>query len=136
MTGEPGVKLHLDINVIDVTDCTHVVDTFVELWGANSTGVYTGVQSVVNGDGSASSLSSNALRGIQPTDANGTARFITVVPGHYVARTNHLHSKNHSRLASLSLFTDGSSHHSPGRKTPSQQHHRRRRNPSRRSVLH
>ena len=84
----------MDINVIDVTTCKPVEDTYVELWGANATGVYTGVQAKVNGDGSGSSLKSDNLRGIQPTDANGTASFITIVPGHYSGRTNHLHSKN------------------------------------------
>jgi len=55
-------------------------------------GVYTGVQAKGNGDGSKSSLVSNALRGLQKTGTNGTATFITVIPGHYVGRTNHLHS--------------------------------------------
>ncbi|KAF1952968.1 aromatic compound dioxygenase, partial [Byssothecium circinans] len=92
---EKGAVTHLDINVIDTTGCKPVTDAYVEVWGSNATGVYTGVQARGNGDGSATSLVSNALRGVQPTAANGTATFITVIPGHYVGRTNHLHAIIH-----------------------------------------
>jgi protocatechuate 3,4-dioxygenase beta subunit len=38
MTGDAaGVPLHLDINLIDVTTCMPMPDTYVELWNANST---------------------------------------------------------------------------------------------------
>ncbi|KAK2786741.1 hypothetical protein FQN53_006217 [Emmonsiellopsis sp. PD_33] len=92
---ETGVVVHLDINIIDVSTCEPVPDAFVELWGCNSTGVYTGVVASGNGDGSASEINNNALRGLQPTAENGTATFISVVPGHYVGRTNHLHTIIH-----------------------------------------
>jgi hypothetical protein len=48
-----------------------------------------------NGVGTAApeEIKNNALRGVQPTGANGTATFITIAPGHYVGRTNHLHSR-------------------------------------------
>ena len=32
-----GVKLNLDINVIDVTTCKPIPNVYVELWGCNST---------------------------------------------------------------------------------------------------
>lgn len=92
---EKGAITHLDINVIDTTTCKPVTDAYVELWGCNSTGVYTGVKARGNGDGSGSSLVSNALRGLQPTAQNGTATFKTVIPGHYVGRANHLHTIIH-----------------------------------------
>ncbi|KAG5291848.1 extracellular dioxygenase [Histoplasma ohiense] len=88
---EPGIVLYLDINVIDVSNCQPVPDAFVELWGCNSTGVYTGVVAPGNGDGNPSEIYNNALRGIQPTAKNGTASFISLVPGHYTGRANHLH---------------------------------------------
>jgi protocatechuate 3,4-dioxygenase beta subunit len=67
-------------------------------------GVYTGVQARGNGNGGPSSLVSNALRGLQPTSANGTATFITVIPGHYVGRANHLHGETrHSIIANIVL---------------------------------
>jgi protocatechuate 3,4-dioxygenase beta subunit len=81
LTGEKGAITHLDVNIIDTSACKPVTD------------VYTGVQAKGNGDGSATAVKTNALRGVQPTGANGTATFITVIPGHYVGRTNHLHSK-------------------------------------------
>ncbi|KAF2276585.1 aromatic compound dioxygenase, partial [Westerdykella ornata] len=95
LTGEKGAITHLDINLVDTTTCKPVTDAYVELWGANSTGVYTGVQARGNGDGSKSAVTTNALRGIQPTGSNGTATFITILPGHYVGRTNHLHTIIH-----------------------------------------
>ncbi|KAI0592112.1 Protocatechuate dioxygenase [Pyrenophora tritici-repentis] len=95
VTGEGGAITHLDVNIIDVSTCTPVTDAYVEMWGANSTGVYIGVQARGNGDGSATAIVTNALRGVQPTSANGTATFVTVIPGHYVGRTNHLHTIIH-----------------------------------------
>jgi len=35
------------------------------------------------------------MRGIQPTDANGVATFVTVYPGWYQGRTVHIHVKVH-----------------------------------------
>ncbi|KAF1978816.1 aromatic compound dioxygenase [Bimuria novae-zelandiae CBS 107.79] len=101
LTGEKGAVTHLDINVVDTSTCKPVTDAYVEMWGSNATasgsllGVYTGVQARGNGDGGPSSLVSNALRGLQTTSANGTATFITIIPGHYVGRTNHLHTIVH-----------------------------------------
>ncbi|ORY13960.1 Intradiol ring-cleavage dioxygenase [Clohesyomyces aquaticus] len=95
LTGEKGVVTHLDINVIDTSGCKPVTDAYVEMWGTNSTGVYTGVQARGNGDGSKTAIATNALRGLQPTGKNGTATFITLIPGHYVGRTNHLHTIIH-----------------------------------------
>lgn len=92
LTGEKGAITHLDINVVDTSTCKPVTDAYVELWGCNSTGVYTGVAARGNGDGTKSAITTNALRGLQPTGSNGTATFTTVIPGHYVGRANHLHS--------------------------------------------
>ncbi|KAF2186445.1 aromatic compound dioxygenase [Zopfia rhizophila CBS 207.26] len=95
LTGEKGVVVHLDINVIDTTGCKPVTNAYVEMWGCNATGVYTGVAAKGNGDGSKSAITTNALRGLQPTAQNGTATFITLIPGHYVGRANHLHTIIH-----------------------------------------
>ncbi|OJD11504.1 hypothetical protein AJ78_07739 [Emergomyces pasteurianus Ep9510] len=88
---EAGVVLHLDINVIDVSNCQPIPDAFVEIWGCNSTGVYTGVVAAGNGNGDPAEIDNNSLRGVQPTAKNGTASFISLVPGHYTGRANHLH---------------------------------------------
>jgi protocatechuate 3,4-dioxygenase beta subunit len=115
LTGEKGAVTHLDVNIIDTSSCKPVTDAYVEIWGSNATGVYTGVQAKGNGDGSATALNTNALRGVQPTGANGTATFITVIPGHYVGRTNHLHSKPSPTPSPTSTLTNLLSHHSPRR---------------------
>ena len=118
VTGEKGAITHLDVNIIDVSTCKPVTDAYVEMWGANSTGVYTGVQAKGNGDGSATAITTNALRGVQPTGANGTATFITVIPGHYVGRANHLHSRR--LLCPLPvLYINNFSHCPPRRQTSS-----------------
>ncbi|KAH9862831.1 hypothetical protein J1614_010924 [Plenodomus biglobosus] len=95
LTGEKGAITHLDVNVIDTSTCKPVPNAYVELWSTNATGVYLGVQGRINGDGSDSAMTSNALRGLQPTNENGTATFITLVPGHYYGRTNHIHIMIH-----------------------------------------
>ena len=95
LTGEKGAITHLDINIIDTSSCKPVINAYVEMWGNSATGAYTGVQAKGNGDGSATAIKTNALQGMQPTGANGTATFITLIPGHYVGRTNHLHSKSY-----------------------------------------
>lgn len=92
---EKGPPVHLDINVIDTSGCKPVTDAYVELWGTNATGVYTGVQARGNGDGTNTAIFTNALRGVQPTAQNGTATFTTLIPGHYVGRANHLHTIIH-----------------------------------------
>ncbi|KAF2010500.1 protocatechuate dioxygenase [Aaosphaeria arxii CBS 175.79] len=95
LTGEKGAITHFDLNIIDTSTCKPITDAYVEIWGSNATGVYTGVQARGNGDGSNSAVFTNALRGVQPTAANGTASFITIIPGHYVGRANHIHTIIH-----------------------------------------
>ncbi|KAF2843050.1 aromatic compound dioxygenase [Patellaria atrata CBS 101060] len=103
LEGTQGVKLNLDINVIDVSTCKPIPNIYVELWGCNSTGVYTGVVAKTNGVGLAApqEINNSALRGLQATSANGTASFITVVPGHYTGRPNHLHTIIHHGATKL-----------------------------------
>ncbi|KAH7377399.1 Intradiol ring-cleavage dioxygenase [Pyrenochaeta sp. MPI-SDFR-AT-0127] len=95
LTGEKGAITHIDLNIIDTSSCKPIKDAYVEIWGSNATGVYTGVQARGNGDGSASAISTNALRGLQPSGSNGTASFVTIIPGHYVGRANHFHTIIH-----------------------------------------
>lgn len=88
---EPGVDLYLDIQVIDVNTCDTVSGVYIDLWHANSTGVYSGVVATGNGDGSESNLNNTALRGVYPTDDNGVVQFITKFPGWYTGRATHIH---------------------------------------------
>jgi len=58
-------------------------------------GIYTGVQGYPGmGDPKDPSiLKLRALRGVQPTDANGLAVFDSLLPGRYEGRTTHIHSE-------------------------------------------
>jgi len=96
--GEPGVPLHLDIQLIDVDTCKPVKGVYLEIWGANSTGVYSGALAVVNGNGGMNdkpNLNKAFLRGIQQTDSDGVVQFDTNFPGHYAGRATHLHIITH-----------------------------------------
>ncbi|KAI0973031.1 Intradiol ring-cleavage dioxygenase [Xylaria arbuscula] len=95
--GESGVDLYIDAQFIDVSTCEPIVGGWFDIWNANSTGVYGGVQSSQNGNGDdASNLNSTALRGIQQTDSNGVVQFQTIFPGHYSGRTTHAHVVFHT----------------------------------------
>ncbi|KAK1995350.1 aromatic compound dioxygenase [Colletotrichum falcatum] len=95
--GEGGVKMTLDIQVVDVRTCLPIANAAVDVWSANSTGVYGGVLNFPgNGNPHDRSLiNATAFRGIQFTDSEGMATFDTIVPGHYAGRTNHVHAIAH-----------------------------------------
>lgn len=59
----------------------------------NSTGIYSGVVSVLNGAGDSDpgNINSTFHRGVQPTDSDGAAQFTTTFPGHYIGRATHIH---------------------------------------------
>ena len=81
--GRAGTPLTLRFKVIDATTCKPIEGAMVELWHADASGVYSGVQG----------NSGNFLRGGQRTDASGNVRFETIVPGWYRGRTPHIHMK-------------------------------------------
>src|SRR3954447_6508488 len=81
--GRPGTPLTLRFKVVDATTCKPIKGAMVELWHADASGAYSGVQG----------NSGNFLRGGQRTDANGNVRFETIVPGWYRGRTPHIHMK-------------------------------------------
>ena len=85
-TVQEGIPLNLTINVYDVDDgdCVPISNAQVDLWHANSQGVYSGVEG---------STGTNFLRGYQLTDSNGTVQFSTVYPGWYEGRAIHIHVK-------------------------------------------
>ncbi|KAK4159925.1 Intradiol ring-cleavage dioxygenase [Cladorrhinum sp. PSN259] len=97
---QAGVKLHLDILVLDVTTCKPVPNVFVEIWHTNSTGVYSGV--VANGNGNYADKTNNKksfARGALKTSADGVVEFDTLFPGHYTGRTTHIHTMVHTSTA-------------------------------------
>jgi len=91
----PGTRLTLTGSVL-TTDCQPVVNALLDFWQADASGQYdnTGYH----------------LRGHQYTDENGRYELITVVPGEYPGRTEHIHFKvqapNGPVLTSQLFFPD------------------------------
>ncbi|KAH8115609.1 Intradiol ring-cleavage dioxygenase [Phellopilus nigrolimitatus] len=120
---QKGVKLRLDIGVINTATCEPVPDAFVELWSANATGFYGAFETKLGpgpggdpdrrppgggdrprpppggprgGHGGPPMSSRNTwLRGGYPTDAAGTVDIATIYPGFYSGRTIHVHLMVH-----------------------------------------
>ncbi|CAK7200041.1 hypothetical protein SEUCBS139899_002729 [Sporothrix eucalyptigena] len=88
--GEPGVPLHLELQLIDVETCQPAQAVLLDLWACNSTGSYSGVSAYGQGG-----LASSFLRGVQMSDADGVVNFDTVFPGHYMGRATHQHIVAH-----------------------------------------
>ena len=85
--GHPGTQLTLKLSVLNVATCAPIKGAAVDIWHADAAGNYSGF-----GDGASSRT---FLRGVQKTDANGVATFITIYPGWYQGRTVHIHVKVH-----------------------------------------
>lgn len=101
--GKQGFPLELAITVVDFENgCTPLTDgnTAVEIWHCDAWGYYSGYTEANPGgevpeeDGEGDDQS--FLRGIQPVDEEGTARFTTIVPGWYSPRVTHVHLKVHT----------------------------------------
>ena len=85
---QEGINLSLTIHVygIDNGSCVPIKGAKVDVWHANSTGVYSAVEDM-------GTIGSNFLRGNQITDDNGTVKFSTIYPGWYPGRAIHIHDK-------------------------------------------
>jgi protocatechuate 3,4-dioxygenase beta subunit len=80
-----GLPLALRLTVQNARTCGAIAAADVEIWHADASGAYSGV----NG--------SNAtwLRGHQKSNAKGVVLFDTIYPGWYRGRTPHIHLKVH-----------------------------------------
>jgi protocatechuate 3,4-dioxygenase beta subunit len=88
--GKPGVALRLGLTVMDVETCTLIANAVADVWQCDALGCYSGyVQPTCDATGE------DFLRGVQVTDANGYAEFLSIYPGWYPGRTTHLHFKVH-----------------------------------------
>ncbi|KAB5578825.1 Intradiol ring-cleavage dioxygenase [Coniochaeta sp. 2T2.1] len=105
---QAGVPIHLDIQFIDISTCEAVPNMLVDIWHANATGVYSGVEAAGQGG-----LNSTFLRGIQVTDHDGVTQFDSVFPGHYTGRTNHIHvaSRRGGQILPNGTYTGGTVNH-------------------------
>jgi protocatechuate 3,4-dioxygenase beta subunit len=85
---QEGIPLHLVLHVYDLDNgqCIPLSGAQVDIWHANSQGVYSGVVD-------AGTTGKKFLRGYQVTDDNGTVQFTTIYPGWYQGRAIHIHAK-------------------------------------------
>ena len=85
---QQGIPLHLVIHVysVDHGSCTPLKGARVDIWHANSQGIYSNIQDL-------GTTGKRFLRGYQVTDGNGTVQFTTIYPGWYQGRTIHIHDK-------------------------------------------
>ncbi|KAF2085347.1 aromatic compound dioxygenase [Saccharata proteae CBS 121410] len=104
---EVGVPLYMDIQVIDTNTCEPLSGVAMDFWHCNSTGVYSGIVADSNGNADdTENINKTFLRGIQSTDADGDLQFVTIVPGHYTSRANHIHIVAHT-AGTWSLLPNG-----------------------------
>lgn len=85
--GRPGTKLELRFKVSDESSCRPIAGAVVEIWHADSRGIYSGF-----GEAAAEPT---FLRGQQRTDRHGKCSFKTIYPGWYPGRCVHVHVKVH-----------------------------------------
>ncbi|MEK9142536.1 MAG: intradiol ring-cleavage dioxygenase [Nitrospirota bacterium] len=86
----PGTQLAMtfEISRVRAGECHSLPDAQVDVWHCDAMGVYSDVR-----DPGFSTVGQKFLRGYQLTDAQGTARFLTIYPGWYPIRTVHIHFK-------------------------------------------
>lgn len=78
-----GLPLTLAITVVNAgAGCAPVTNASVEIWHCDAAGNYSEYGNLT---------SSTWLRGIQPVDGSGVARFTTIYPGWYAGRATHIH---------------------------------------------
>ncbi|KAI7168295.1 hypothetical protein D0869_05788 [Hortaea werneckii] len=85
---EPGFPLLLTVQVTDVRTCEPIEGVALDFWNANSTGVYSNMEAE-------DTLGETQLRGISITDKHGLAQTLTIFPGWYAGRAQHMHVKAH-----------------------------------------
>lgn len=118
-----GVRLTLNLRVIDSKTCRPIHNAGVEIWHCDALGVYSGYTATGSGGGGMPPPSGDPseapsgpppgggapggghatptddltyLRGIQITDHNGYVTFASIVPGWYAGRAVHIHTKVHT----------------------------------------
>lgn len=105
---QPGIPLHLEIELISTSNCKPLSNVLVDVWSTNATGVYSGISS--DGQGGANT---NFNRGVQASDSDGTVQFDMIMPGHYAGRATHIHVATHSGATLLSngTYSGGTANH-------------------------
>jgi protocatechuate 3,4-dioxygenase beta subunit len=81
--GKAGLPLNLAVKVVNANGgCAPVSGAVVDIWQCDAEGNYSQY-------GNQRTLT--YLRGLQTTDANGVASFVTIYPGWYQGRATHIH---------------------------------------------
>jgi protocatechuate 3,4-dioxygenase beta subunit len=87
-----GAPLTLSITLTNTqSECAPLAGYAIYLWHCTREGTYSVYTT--------QSLADNHLRGVQETDANGSVRFLTVVPGCYAGRMPHMHLEIYRSLS-------------------------------------
>jgi protocatechuate 3,4-dioxygenase beta subunit len=88
-----GAPLLLTVNVQQIAGgrCSPLAGAIVDLWHCDAAGEYSGFRD--NMGAGFDTTGQKFLRGYQTTDANGSARFLTIYPGWYAGRAVHVHFK-------------------------------------------
>jgi protocatechuate 3,4-dioxygenase beta subunit len=118
---QEGIDFYFDIGVLDLNTCEPLPNAALTIWACNATGSYssyTGIDpdssELLDGwskrtDGTTDD--ETFLRGIQITDSNGMAEFLTKFPGYYTSRTTHIHVTVQSNTtAGTSYSVSGTQH--------------------------
>ena len=89
--GVNGLPTRISLRLLRSEDCNPIKGADVEIWHADTRGVYSGrAAGMCNADDQdASSLA--FLRGRQISDAEGRVNFLSIYPGWYSGRTVHVH---------------------------------------------
>lgn len=88
-----GAPLTITITLTDTRSaCVPLAGYAIYLWHCTREGTYSVYTT--------QSLADNHLRGVQQTDASGSVRFVTVVPGCYAGRMPHMHLEIYRDLSS------------------------------------
>lgn len=87
---QQGVDHLVKIKITGSTNCQPMPNCRIDIWHCNAFGYYSGF--TTNGQmGTQNNVGQTWLRGIQMTDANGEAQFLTKFPGWYNGRVSHIH---------------------------------------------
>ncbi|MBO9576034.1 MAG: intradiol ring-cleavage dioxygenase [Sphingobium sp.] len=84
----PGVPLQLSISLVDTRGCAPLAGRAIYVWQNDAAGLYSLY----------SAPQESYLRGLQPADARGIARFTSIVPGCYGGRSPHIHFEVYASL--------------------------------------
>ncbi|WP_329318410.1 intradiol ring-cleavage dioxygenase [Streptomyces sp. NBC_01262] len=103
--GKAGLKLVLNLTVVDSSTCAVLPNALVEIWHCDALGEYSGF---VGANGHSEADDGTFLRGGVLTNSSGLATITTIYPGWYRGRAIHIHLKVHTGVTvSNGKYTGG-----------------------------